>query len=70
MKTQGKWDGWDELAFRRQFWYLTQRINYQNNSGTEDLHKKRNELLTEMEKRKFVRPGVPMSKAGCSDLLP
>ncbi len=64
------YEGWSELSMRRQFWYLTQRINYQNNVGTETLHRERNELLTEYQKRHPLLPGIPMSKNGCEDLLP
>lgn len=61
---------WDDLAVRRQFWYLTQRIHYHNNDCTTGhLHKERNAILNEAVRRNFARPGVPFPKDECSDLI-
>lgn len=59
----------DELLLRRQFWHLMQRIKREGFGEKVTLQRERRELLDKMARLGFVKPGVPVSKAGCEDLI-
>ncbi len=60
--------GWSRTDIIRQFWYLTQKIGFYDNSGVQELHDERNMVIKEAIRRGIATRG-PFPKDGAEDLI-